>query len=117
MSCKLLIFIPVFIALLFSTSVHSTVLFSPKVTNYGKWGEMGFCPQNTFVMGMKVKMDERTSGRDKTALNGIEMFCGNQDHRGSSSITSTVGNSGSWQASQYCRNDFATGFQLQSNIV
>jgi hypothetical protein len=35
----------------------STVLTSPKITNFGLWGEWDRCPLGTFVMGMKLKVE------------------------------------------------------------
>lgn len=87
-------------------------LKSPRLTPWGQFGTHEFCPKNSFVTGMRLKIDHFHVG-DNTALNGIQLIC--TDMNGDDSvISSSVGGLGYFGKSKYCQNGFATGFQLRS---
>ncbi|XP_037047627.1 uncharacterized protein LOC119082266 isoform X2 [Bradysia coprophila] len=87
-------------------------LKSPRVTHWGKFGPHEFCPKNSFVTGMRLKVDHTHVG-DNTALNAIQLIC--TDMNGyDSMINSATGAYGSFGKTKYCLNGFATGFQLRS---
>jgi len=108
----------VLVIFLWTVSNVSTefILESPKVTNFGEWQAWENCPQDTYVVGMQLKNHPYQGPfGDDSALNGIRFFC---DKIGSMnkeiSITSGLGQWGSFGQEFFCNKGVVTGFQLRS---
>lgn len=86
---------------------------SPKITPWGTYGPVEFCPLNSFVTAMKLKVDHEHSG-DNSALNGIQLRCSDLFKKNSTDISSVTGMFGEYGATKPCVHGFATGFQLRS---
>lgn len=97
-----------------------TMLSSPNVTDWGEWGDWEYCPENTYVIGMRLKTEPTQGPADDTALNGISFMCGVIGepqmtlHSPSRKIQSLVGKWGTWGVSYECPGSYAVGFQLRS---
>lgn len=87
-------------------------LKSPRITSSGRFGLHDFCPKNSFVTGMRLKMDHYHDG-DNTALNGIQLMCTDMNGH-DSRINSALGHYGYFGKIKHCRSGFATGFRLRS---
>lgn len=100
--------------------VNISNLESPRITDWGEWGEFDSCPENTFVRGMRLKTEPAQGPGDDTALNGISFMCGVLGepqkilHSLSRQIHSSTGKWGTWGASYECPESYAVGFQLRS---
>lgn len=96
------------------------VLYSPRVTDWGEWGDFEYCPENTFVRGMRLKTEAAQGPGDDTSLNGITFMCGfigepqRVLHSHSRQIQSLVGKWGTNGVSYECPEGYAVGFQLRS---
>lgn len=97
-----------------------SIISSPRVTDWGEWGDFDVCPENTYVMGMRLKTEPAQGPGDDTALNGVSFMCGvngdNQKtlHSPERQIQSLVGSWGTWGVSYECPGSYAIGFQLRS---
>ncbi|ODM97349.1 Vitelline membrane outer layer protein 1 [Orchesella cincta] len=96
-------------------------LSSPRVTDWGDWGDFEYCPEDTFVVGMRLKTEADTGPQcDNTALNGIRFMCGivgesqKMLYSPERQIQSFEGNWGRWGAIYECPRSYAVGFQLRS---
>lgn len=87
-------------------------LKSPRVTSWGQFDQHEYCPKNSFVTGMRLKVDHYHDG-DNTALNGIQLVCTDMNGH-DSTINSVLGRYGSFGKIKHCHNGFATGFRLRS---
>jgi len=120
-----------------STSVYSLEPFrieSPKVTDWGNWGDLEICPTGTFVFGYRQKVEPyQTVLSDDCALNSIELLCispgksrapsaalTRSKHTGLLSkafatVISKEGHRGDWGPVTECPEpEFAVGFNLRS---
>ena len=52
----------------------SVIIKSLKVTNWGDWYKMEYCPSDMYVVGIRVKIDEDQVD-DKTGLNAVALYC------------------------------------------
>ncbi len=86
---------------------------SPRITPWGKFGPDEFCPVNSFVTGMRLKV-EHEHLNDNTGLNAIQLLCSSLNGADNVNITSATGRFGYYGGSKYCPTGFATGFQLRS---
>lgn len=90
-------------------------LQSPRVTNWGQWGKLDFCPPNSWVSGMNLKTQAQQGWtRDDTGLNGIQLQCYTKDWNHYGTISSLTGSSGNYGNVKHCPKGFATGYQLRS---
>jgi hypothetical protein len=107
---------------------------SPKVTDWGSWGELEVCPEDSFVFGYRLKVEPyQTITSDDCALNGIELLCTSpMKNRGPTAplnrsnrtgllskafgtVVSSVGHRGDWGPITECPEPlFAVGFHLRS---
>jgi hypothetical protein len=101
------------------------IINSPRVTNWGSWSALKYCPSGQFVNGMRLKVESiRKTGlfgyNDNTALNAIELLCGKIGgpfNLNGISILPSEGGYGNWGTKLYCpENTFVTGFQLRSDV-
>lgn len=86
---------------------------SDNVTNWGTWGKMESCPDDTFAFGFQL-LSENPTKDDNTALNGIRLHCRKQN--GTSTfqrISSKQGVYGEWRTRYECKQGALTGFQLR----
>lgn len=64
-----------------STSTHSaivnrtTIISSPRITDWGAWGPWSTCPNREYVYGFQLKTERNRGEFDDTGLNGIRLFC------------------------------------------
>ncbi|XP_037033047.1 uncharacterized protein LOC119072035 [Bradysia coprophila] len=87
----------------------------PKITEWGKWGYPEICPVNSWVGGMRLKVDtSQDMKRDDTALNAVQLHCINMDWIHSGSVTSAIGPWGNFRKNRYCTQGFAVGYQIRS---
>ncbi|XP_045625243.2 vitelline membrane outer layer protein 1 [Procambarus clarkii] len=80
--------------------------------DWGDWGPIEFCDEGSFVHGFEVLFDP-TGALDETAVNGVKLYCANDDHYDTGYVTSTVGSSGQWQGMRVCHEGFMTGFRAE----
>lgn len=117
MSIRLVILI---VCVVFLDNTHSNRelvrwIHSPRITTWGTWGQPHFCPYNSWVGGMTLKIDTSQGWRsDDTALNGVQLHCVNLDWIHTGNITSSVGSWGNYRKTKYCPRGYATGYQLRS---
>lgn len=48
---------------------------SNRVTNFGDWGRVEYCPSGQHAIGVMVKYEEIGSTNDHTGINGIALLC------------------------------------------
>lgn len=94
-------------------------LESPKLTNWGDWGEAQLCQENQFVIGLNLKIEgaqgERVAHKDDdTALNAVRLTCANLDGSNTYPLYAKEGPWGDFRGDRRCRNGVATGFTLRS---
>lgn len=90
-------------------------IYSPRITEWGKWGSKELCPINSWVCGMTSKIGVlNETGFGDTKLNAIELQCANIDWFHTGMISSATGTWGTYGKTRYCPKGFATGFQLRS---
>ena len=110
------------------------IIESPKVTDWGSWGEMEICPAGSFVFGYRIKVEPyQTVLSDDCALNAVELLCisptksrapsaplTRSNHTGLLSkafatVISKVGHRGDWGPVKECPEpEFVVGFNLRS---
>lgn len=90
-----------------------TWLQSPRITPWGVWGPKDFCSMNSFVIGVRLKMDHKHIG-DNTALNAVQLVCTTMYVEDVDSVTSATGRFGEYGKINYCPSGFATGYQFRS---
>jgi len=111
-------------AILALASSQDILLESPRVTNWGHWGALEMCTPNSYVYGMRIKVNpyQGTFG-DDSALNAIELLCISDSKRTQQPtktksfnvIKSREGFAGGYGDILECPEPgFATGFQLRS---
>lgn len=91
-------------------------IYSPRMTKLGDSESLEICPTNSWVGGMRLKIDSSQGWRDDTALNGIQLHCVKMDWIYSGSVTSETGSWGNYRKNKYCPRGFATGYQLRSEM-
>merc|ERR1719234_1144401 len=81
---------------------------------WGTWGTAEFCPEDYFVTGFSIKIQDYAGWRtDDTALNTIKLLCNHKSFKGngvaskdaefrSYEITSLQGSWGEWKSSHSC---------------
>ncbi|OXA45273.1 Vitelline membrane outer layer protein 1 [Folsomia candida] len=88
---------------------------SNRVTNFGDWGRVEYCPSGQHAIGVMVKYEEIGSTNDHTGINGIALLCAFRDGRPSPwTPTSSVAPWGEWKDCN-CpegRDYYLEGFQL-----
>lgn len=90
-------------------------IHSPRTTDWGTWGHPEICPKNSWVGGMRLKIETSQGWHsDDTALNAVQLQCVNLDWIYSGNITSASGKFGKYHKTKYCPKGFATGYQLRS---
>lgn len=117
MSIRLVLFVLSVVYFINSISSREVIqrLHSPRITNWGKWGGLEFCPQNSYVGGMNLKIQgKQGTWRDDSGLNAIQLQCVTMDWNYQGKITSLTGSSGNYRNIKYCPKGIATGFQLRS---
>lgn len=101
----------------YTLSNHEIVrwIHSPRIAKWGNWGHPEFCPINSWVGGMTLKIESSQGwSSDDTALNAVQLHCVDLDWIHSGSVTSTTGSWGNYRKTKYCTRGFATGYQLRS---
>lgn len=90
---KLLCFVPVLC--LFSACLSAELKFTTiRVTNGGRWGSWGhldLCPEGSRADGFALKVEPDQGRGDDTALNGVRLYCGNENTTLETVIESTSG--------------------------
>ena len=56
-------------------AVGGVLLQTNNGTEWGRWGEPRFCPENTYVNGFSLKVERHQGSDDDTALNNIKFNC------------------------------------------
>lgn len=108
------------IAILINSALSSrklvTWIRSPKITEWGKWGYPEICPVNSWVGGMRLRVDTSQGSPAGTApaLSAVQLHCINMDWIHSGSVTSAIGPWGDFRKNRYCTQGFAVGYQLRS---
>jgi len=94
-----------------SFEVADKILASERVTDFGEWGGWEYCPPNTYVVGLELKIEELKSG-DNTGLNAIRLFCARVEDTTKvvKIITSTEGPAGTYKGPRFCETSLAKGF-------
>lgn len=90
-----------------------TWLHSRRVTPWGKFGPKDLCPINSFITGMRLKIEPKHKG-DNSALNAIQLLCTSMYGEEVKNITSATGRFGRYGKIKYCPRGLATGYQLRS---
>lgn len=52
---SILVILTVFVNIVLAN--NAVILSSPRITDLGHWGQWEECPDNTFVMGMRLKTE------------------------------------------------------------
>jgi len=98
-----------------SSDREGYIISSPRVTNWGVWGDYAQCSPGEKVVGMRLKTEAYQSRRDDTALNAIQLLCAKSGSHEYTTIKSLEGGWGDWGRTFYCANDGQVkGFQLRS---
>ncbi|KAG7167755.1 Vitelline membrane outer layer protein 1-like 2, partial [Homarus americanus] len=86
---------------------------SPLFGKWGVWGEAQLCPPNSFADSITLKSEAPTTG-DNTAANGLILPCRQQGGELRTSISSTVGDFGTWREPVTCPiPEYIHKFQLR----
>lgn len=88
-------------------------LHSPRITPWGKFGSKELCPKESFITGMRLKVDHKHLG-DNTALNAVQLVCTTMYGDDNEIISSATGRFGVYGQIKYCQTGYATGYQLRS---
>lgn len=118
MSVRLIILILNAVFFKNSNSNHELVswISTPRTTKFEDSGSPEICTTNSWVGGMRLKIDSTQGWRDDKGLNAIQLHCVKMDWIYSGHITSASGPWGDYQKSKFCPHGFATGYQLRSEI-
>jgi len=100
---------------------------SPRITNFGEWGNTSLCPEREFVYAFRLKVQaDQGIFVDDTAMNGIELTCVSpqglkeeqmqrEQRTKVAVIRSSEGDFGNWGTIFECPfPHFAVGFELRS---
>jgi len=95
-------------------------LQSPRITNWGTWGNLEECEDGTFVTAMRLKIQEY-QGIDDSAFQDVLLFCGargDTDPRNWKKLPATpYGDRWGWEPLKGCTDgEVAHGFELQSEV-
>jgi len=102
---------------------------SPKITNWGVWGNTSLCPEREYVYAFRLKVQQDQGFLlDDTALNGIELECispqvraqavKNGEQPRAAQIRSLEGGFGNWGTIFECTfPHFVIGFELRSEGI
>lgn len=96
------------------TTIPQGVLNSQRADGYwGSWGGIEKCPEGMYVYGYKIKVEPPING-DDTALNGIQLICGNGSIN-NPTISSKIGPWGNWSGWRTCSSHATpvTGFDIK----
>ena len=52
----------------------SIIIKSPKMTDWGDWHRMEYCPPGMYAVGAQLKVDE-DQVINKTGLNAVALYC------------------------------------------
>merc|ERR1712218_598792 len=75
----------------------------PVLTNHGDWGEVALCSPSNYVVGMRLKIQNKQGfWKDDTSLNGIRLICSD-----GAELVSAEGSKGEWNKPTRTRNDYA----------
>ncbi|CAL8129059.1 unnamed protein product [Orchesella dallaii] len=87
---------------------------SPLITNWGVWGYFEKCPDGLAVQGFQLKT-QRFIGilGDDTAVNGLNLFCGDPRNQSTTVISSNSGSKGEYGSIYSCFPGYINGFQLR----
>ncbi|PIC17983.1 hypothetical protein B9Z55_024033 [Caenorhabditis nigoni] len=110
-----------FIPLLGFLSAETTIIQSPRATNWGDWKNWKNCPDGTYAYATKHKVEEPRGKGDDTGLNAVALFCNPLNWATYSTereILSGEGGWGDWKAVKYCPEGLVMiGFALRSEIT
>ncbi|KAF5888952.1 vitelline membrane outer layer protein 1, partial [Clarias magur] len=71
---------------------YSSILTVPNGEKFGIWMWSELCPENFYATGFSLRIESNQYGSDDTALNGIRLFCvQNEDRRFIYSVESHTG--------------------------
>jgi len=91
------------------------IITSPRVNNWGVWGDFAQCNDGEHVVGMRLRTEAPQGKGDDTALNAIELLCAAPGSHQYTPIKSLEGSWGNWGRTFYCPDDTTVkGFQLRS---
>ena len=84
----------------------------PVLTNHGDWGEVALCSPSNYVVGMRLKIQNKQGfWKDDTSLNGIRLICSD-----GAELVSAEGSKGAWNKPTMTRQgDLITGVALRSD--
>ncbi|XP_063045269.1 vitelline membrane outer layer protein 1-like [Engraulis encrasicolus] len=92
----------------------STTLTVNNGGQWGDWGDVQFCPPGFHAYGFSLKVEGKQGGGDDTALNGIKLYCRDQDSRSTSTSVASAMRWGAWTSAQFCPGSARlTSFQLR----
>lgn len=92
-------------------------IYTPRIVDFGQWGNWEYCPTGQFVNGFQLQTEQpQGEFKDDTALNSIKFFCGpiGNSVNELNFITSKQGFWGNWGRVFPCLdNSTAIGIQLK----
>ncbi|KAI5611947.1 vitelline membrane outer layer protein 1 [Silurus asotus] len=98
----------------FASRNYTSILTVPNGEKFGIWMWSEMCPVNFYATGFSLRVEPNQYGNDDTALNGIRLFCvQNNDRRFVYSVESHTGHFGEWTDPQWCPTGTLSSFQLR----
>ncbi|XP_027013405.1 vitelline membrane outer layer protein 1-like [Tachysurus fulvidraco] len=93
---------------------YTSILSVPNGEQFGSWTWSELCPEKFYATGFSLRIEPNQYGSDDTALNGIRLFCvQNEDRRFIYSVESHTGHFGEWSDPQWCPSGTLSSFQLR----
>jgi hypothetical protein len=98
--------------------INGVWIESPKITNWGEWGQAEYCNASEFVYGFRLKVQQDQGILDDTALNAIELHCVKTITGPRTIIKSKEGIKGAWGTVKECAGtSYAVGFEMRTEPV
>ncbi|KAH3782867.1 vitelline membrane outer layer protein 1 homolog [Dreissena polymorpha] len=90
------------------------IITSTSHGNFGDWHDRQFCVKSAYAFGLQIKVEQPVGRGDDTALNGVKLHCASRDETIHGSISSGVGQFGSWNSPTFCPSgQFMYKFRLK----
>jgi hypothetical protein len=92
-----------------------TQTIEPEQAPWGSFTNMVYCDANTWAIGFRQCVEQPCGDCDDTALNALELLCGNKDETSVTSIMSHDGFWGDWSSYVRCpgKNNFLKGVSFK----
>lgn len=87
---------------------------TPEEGPWGSYRNWAYCPQDTWAIGFRQRVEAPCGKCDDTALNSLELICSNSDRNQLTRIQSYEGVWGSWGSDRYCngKGNYLRGVQF-----